>query len=82
MEHIQQMGEGNANWNRQFHVGKDTFLATAAIYQHLYGLEDGTVPATFQIISFIGWAPDQSQPKACSRGSAQRSLKDLENKKD
>ena len=33
MYHIQRMGESNANWNRSFHVGKDTFLATAAICQ-------------------------------------------------
>lgn len=33
MEHIQQMGEGNASLNRQLHVGKDTMLAMAALYQ-------------------------------------------------
>lgn len=49
MEHIQKMGEGNANWNRQFHVGKDTFLAVASIYQELFALEDGSIPATFQV---------------------------------
>jgi NADH dehydrogenase [ubiquinone] 1 alpha subcomplex assembly factor 5 len=29
---------------------KDTALATAAIYQSMFGLEDGTVPATFQVL--------------------------------
>ena len=32
-------------------------LAVAALYQHLYGLEDGSVSATFQIIYVIGWCP-------------------------
>ena len=32
-------------------------LAVAALYQQLYGLEDGSVSATFQIIYVIGWCP-------------------------
>lgn len=75
MEHLQHMGEGNASLNRQFAVGADTFLATAALYQgeagmmyyqlyffiyfanmkcmmtcvELFGLEDGSVEATFEV---------------------------------
>ena len=30
-----------------------------------------------QLIYGIGWSPDKSQPKACKRGSASKSLKDL-----
>jgi hypothetical protein len=33
MEHIVNMGEGSASWNRQYFVGVDTFLAAAALYQ-------------------------------------------------
>lgn len=77
MEHIWKMGEGHATFSRQFQVGRDTFLAMAAIYQKLYGLEDGSVKATFEMIYTIGWKPHASQPKPCKRGSAQRSLKDL-----
>ena len=72
------MGESNASLNRQLHVGKDTFLATASIYQELYGLEDGSVPATFQVIYMIGWSPDASQPQPKKRGSAQASFKELD----
>lgn len=43
----------------------------------LYGNEDGTVPATFQIIYFIGWKPDPSQPKPLERGTGEISIKDL-----
>ena len=78
MEHLYQMGESNASLNRHLHVGKDTFLATASIYQELYGLDDGSVPATFQIIYMIGWSPDASQPRPKKRGSAQASLKELD----
>lgn len=35
------------------------------------------VPATFQIINFLGWKPDPSQPKPMERGSGELSLKDL-----
>ncbi|KOB66347.1 putative methyltransferase C20orf7-like protein, mitochondrial [Operophtera brumata] len=35
------------------------------------------VPATYQIIHFLGWKPDSSQPRALQRGSGQVSLKDL-----
>ncbi len=77
MEHLSLMGEGNAALNRQFHVGRDTLLAAAALYQEIYGLEDGSVPATFQTIYVIGWAPHESQPKCKKRGSATHSMKEL-----
>lgn len=52
-------------------------LAAAAIYENMYG-EEGKIRATFQIINFIAWKPDPSQPKPLARGSAQMSLKDLD----
>jgi NADH dehydrogenase [ubiquinone] 1 alpha subcomplex assembly factor 5 len=79
MEHLSLMGEGNAALNRQFHVGKETFLAAAALYQELYGLEDGSIPATFQMIYVIGWAPHESQPQCAKRGSANKSMKSINN---
>ena len=27
----------------------------------MYGNEDGTIPATYQILYFIAWKPDESQ---------------------
>lgn len=35
------------------------------------------VPATYQIINFLGWKPDLSQPQPMSRGTGEVSLKDL-----
>lgn len=77
MEHLRAMGEGHAALNRQLHVGKDTMLAMAAVYQELYGLEDGSIPATFQLISVIGWSPHTSQQQPKRRGSQQKSFKEI-----
>lgn len=73
---ILDMGENNAAKNRCNHLNKDAMLAAAAIYENIYG-EEGKIPATFQIISFIAWKPDSSQPKPLPRGSGQVSLKDI-----
>ena len=42
-----------------------------------YGNEDGSVPATFQLVYFIGWKPNPSQLGPAKRGSANVSLKEL-----
>ncbi|RYG57015.1 methyltransferase domain-containing protein [archaeon] len=69
MEHLQSMGESNASVHMAEGAHFDTLLAAAATYQSQYGEEDGTVPASFDIINFIGWSPDSSQPKPLRRGS-------------
>ena len=74
MEHLQRMGEGNASIGRQYNVGRDTFLSAAAIYQKLYGMEDGTIPATFQVMYMIGWKHHESQPKPKRRGSHEKTI--------
>ncbi|PPR02664.1 hypothetical protein CVT24_002147 [Panaeolus cyanescens] len=44
----------------------------------MHGNEDGTVPATFQIIYMqIGWKPAPSQPKPLERGSGKVNLKEV-----
>lgn len=50
MEHVQGMGENNASVLKG-RMTKDSLLAAASIYQAMYGLEDGLVPATFQVYS-------------------------------
>ncbi|MPC91844.1 NADH dehydrogenase [ubiquinone] 1 alpha subcomplex assembly factor 5 [Portunus trituberculatus] len=57
---LQGMAENNAGVNRKAHLHRDTMLAASAIYQEMYGKEEG-VPATFQIIYMIGWKPDPKQ---------------------
>lgn len=73
------MGENNAAINRCTRMDKDVAFAAAAIYEQMYGNDEGHVRATFQIINFVAWKPDPSQPKSLRPGSADVSLKDLEN---
>ncbi|KAJ0412635.1 hypothetical protein ATCC90586_002265 [Pythium insidiosum] len=77
MEHLQNMGENSAVLSKGRPVTRDSLLAAASIYQSMYANPDGTVPATFQVIYLIGWAPHDSQPQPLRRGSAQRSLQEL-----
>lgn len=77
MQDLQAMGENNALYARKPFVSKDVFLAASSAYKSIYGKEDGSIPATFQVIYLIGWKPHHSQPKPLERGSAQKSFKDL-----
>ena len=49
-------------------------LRAAQIYAERHGDRDGRVRATFQIISFSGWAPSPVQQKPLLPGSAKASL--------
>ena len=73
MHELRGMGESNAVTMRRGWLSRDTLLAAAAIYDELYGdvLEDGTkvVPATFELVYMIGWAPGADQPAALERGA-------------
>ncbi|XP_035668090.1 arginine-hydroxylase NDUFAF5, mitochondrial-like isoform X1 [Branchiostoma floridae] len=77
MADLQGMGESNASWARKAILHRDTMMAAAAVYKDMYGNEDGTVPATFQLLYMIGWKPHKSQPKPAKRGSATASFGDL-----
>ncbi|KAI9298083.1 S-adenosyl-L-methionine-dependent methyltransferase [Neoconidiobolus thromboides FSU 785] len=77
MEDLDAMGESNAVIARQPFLKRDILLAANSIYQAAHGNEDGSIPATFQILYLIGWKPDCSQPKPKERGSAKKSLKEV-----
>uniref|UniRef100_H3G5S1 Uncharacterized protein n=1 Tax=Phytophthora ramorum TaxID=164328 RepID=H3G5S1_PHYRM len=77
MEHLRGMGENHAVQSRGAPATRDSLLATASIYQSMFGNPDGTVPATFQVVYLIGWSPHESQQKPLRRGSAEHSLKEL-----
>jgi NADH dehydrogenase [ubiquinone] 1 alpha subcomplex assembly factor 5 len=82
MEHLQRMGENNASLQRRDRVSLDTFLATACVYGHLFGVStdgatSGEIEASLQIIYAIGWTPHESQPKPLERGSATHKVGDL-----
>jgi len=77
MEDLQDMGESNAIIGRRTLLHRDTLVAASAIYKEVYGLPDGTIPATFQIIYMIGWKPSPTQPQPLERGSGRTSFKDV-----
>lgn len=82
MDDLRSMGESNANINRRSFLHRDTLLGASSIYESMYGTTDQktgktVIPATFQVIYFIGWRPDKNQPKPLKRGSAKKSLKDV-----
>lgn len=71
------MGESNCSWARPLTLRRDVIRRAEEIYKDRYGNPDGSIPATFCILSFIGWKPDPSQPKPAKRGSATASIKDI-----
>ncbi|TDL29644.1 S-adenosyl-L-methionine-dependent methyltransferase [Rickenella mellea] len=77
MDDLRDMGESNAVLGRPHFIHRDTLAAASAIYKEMYGNEDGSIPATFQVIYLIGWKPAATQPKPLPRGSAKTNLKDI-----
>ncbi|XP_062981565.1 arginine-hydroxylase NDUFAF5, mitochondrial [Elgaria multicarinata webbii] len=77
MDDLQGMGESNCSWSRKPILHRATMLAAAAVYREMYGNNDGTVPATFQIYYMIGWKFHESQARPAQRGSATASFGDL-----
>uniref|UniRef100_A0A7S1U990 Methyltransferase type 11 domain-containing protein n=1 Tax=Phaeomonas parva TaxID=124430 RepID=A0A7S1U990_9STRA len=76
MRELQRAGDGNAVPHRRHHVPRRTFARAAEIYRERFGEEDGSLPATFQIIYMIGWKEHESQQQPKARGSANASMKD------
>ncbi|KAH9939255.1 S-adenosyl-L-methionine-dependent methyltransferase [Epithele typhae] len=77
LEDLQDMGESNAVIGRRQVIHRDTLAAASAIYREVHANEDGTIPATFQVIFVIGWKPSPNQPQPLERGSGQTNLKDV-----
>ncbi|CAI9761208.1 unnamed protein product [Fraxinus pennsylvanica] len=78
IEHLRAMGETNALLQSSKILKRETALATAAVYESMFAAEDGTIPATFQVIYMTGWREHPSQQKAKARGSATISFKDVQ----
>ena len=51
-------------------------MRAAEIYQAEFGNADGTIPASFEIITLTGWAPHESQQTPLRPGSAAHRLAD------
>lgn len=78
VEHLRDMGETNAQKLRRSYIPKKTLDASIHKYIDQFQEEDGSVPATFEIIFMTGWAPHASQQKPARRGSATVSMKDID----
>lgn len=75
MNDLRGMGESNIIAARdKTYLGKTFFLEAAQYYHSKYVESDGRIPATFEIIFLIGWAPHDSQQKPLKPGSAEHSL--------
>jgi SAM-dependent methyltransferase len=62
---------------RRTPVTRSLLLRAAEIYQERFGLPNGRVPATFEIVTLTGWVPHESQQKPLQPGSAEVSLADV-----
>jgi len=58
-------------------VTRRLLLRAAEVYQERFGLPDGRIPATFEIITLTGWVPHESQQKPLAPGSAKARLSDV-----
>jgi hypothetical protein len=55
---------------------RSVLTRAASLYSDTYARPDGTIPATFEMICLIGWAPADSQQKPLRPGSAAQRLAD------
>lgn len=83
MRDLRAMGEGNAMAARPRRFTRREVLKRATeIYATAFATADGRIPATFEMIFLIGWAPDASQPQPLRPGSARARLADALNTKE
>ena len=77
MADLRAMGETNALAGRPKRPLTRTVLArTLEVYAQRFGLPDGRIPATFEIITLTGWAAHESQQTPLKPGSAKVRLAD------
>jgi NADH dehydrogenase [ubiquinone] 1 alpha subcomplex assembly factor 5 len=77
MRDLRGMGETNAlAARRRTSLRRATLARAAAIYAERFGLADGRIRATFEILYLTGWSPAASQPQPLRPGSATRRLAD------
>jgi SAM-dependent methyltransferase len=62
---------------RRTPVSRRLLFRAAEVYRERFGLPDGRIPATFEIITLTGWVPHESQQKPLAPGSAQVRLSDV-----
>lgn len=76
MRDLRAMGEGNALAGRlRRPTRRAVMTAAAALYARHFG-KDGRIPATFEVVTLTGWAPDPGQQQPLRPGSARARLAD------
>jgi hypothetical protein len=77
MRDLRAMAASNAlTARRKVPLRRATLARAIAVYRARFGLSDGRVPATFEIVTLTGWAPHESQQKPLTPGSARTRLAD------
>jgi len=75
---LRGMGEQNALMARRRRFTPPAVIARMAeLYAGRFAGADQRIPASFEIITLTGWAPDASQPRPLKPGSATHRLADI-----
>lgn len=75
MDDLRTLGASNMlQQTRSNFTPKTLFLDAATRYAERYGNDDGSINATLELITLMGWKPHASQPVALKPGSAKHSL--------
>ncbi len=74
---LRGMGETNVlTARRKEPLRRSVIMRAAELYQERFAGPNGRIPATFEILTMTGWAPDPSQQQPLRPGSAQARLSD------
>jgi hypothetical protein len=77
MRDLRGMGETNILTGRRAgFTRRATLMQMVDHYRNMFVQEDDRIPASFEIITLTGWAPDPSQQQPLEPGSAKTSLAD------
>jgi SAM-dependent methyltransferase len=78
MADLRALGETNVLTQRRTNFLSRRLLAgVISEYAQRFSDEQGRIPATFDIVYLIGWAPHESQPKPLRPGSANTRFADV-----
>lgn len=83
MRDLRAMGEANALAGRlRRPTARRVLIEAARIYAETWGDSTGRIPATFEVVTLTGWAPDASQPQPLRPGSATHRLAEALNSRE
>jgi NADH dehydrogenase [ubiquinone] 1 alpha subcomplex assembly factor 5 len=75
MRELRAMGATNVlHARRRSPLRRATLVRALEVYAQRFGLANGRVPATFEIMTLTGWAPHESQQKPLQPGTAKMRL--------